>query len=419
MKVTVTPAKLSGKIAAIPSKSYAHRFLICAALSDGCCEIWADRTSADIEATARCLCAMGADITRRGGVYAVSPASGEKTEVLPALDCGESGSTLRFLAPIASALGGGTFTMSGRLAERPMDPLNAALCAHGMTVKKSGNTVTYSGKLTGGEFLIPGDVSSQYISGLLMALPLCGGGEVRLTSPLASAPYVDITVDAMRAFGVSVGRGEGRYTVAPGQKYRRCDPCVPGDWSNAAFWLISGAAVTGLDLNDAQGDKAILDRLADMGAKADFSSDGACCIDGLDRLHGCEIDAGDIPDAVPALAVAAARAKGETRIFNAARLRAKESDRIATVCAMLTAFGVQNRATDDGIVITGRAVALLSCTVDAANDHRIAMAAAVGASFADGPVYITGAEAVNKSYPDFWDDYKKLGGQIDVEHAGQ
>ena len=421
MKVTVSSGQIGGTMPAVPSKSYAHRYLICAAFADGESVIRADRTSADIEATARCLRAMGSEISYSGGEYIVKPANiaGKGNNVFPVLDCGESGSTLRFLVPAVCALGGGTFVLSGRLAERPMGPLDDALAPHGSSVHREDNKLTYSGKLTGGEFAVAGDVSSQFISGLLMALPLCGGGRVRLTAPLASAPYVDITIDAMRSFGVQVIRGDGYYEVTAGQKYSPSDIAVPGDWSNAAFWLAAGVKVTGLDPADAQGDKALLGVLYAMGADASFGADGGCLVSGLDSLRGCEIDAGDIPDAVPVLAVLAATAKGTTRIYNAARLRAKESDRIESVSAMLTSFGAENRQTPDGILITGRAGRLCGCEVDSANDHRIAMAAAVGASYVDGAVVITGAEAVGKSYPDFWNDYQKLGGKIDVEHTGR
>ncbi len=418
MRVTVDPRPLSGTADAIPSKSYAHRYLICAALADGVSNIKCDRFSDDILATVRCISALGASVDCLTGAFSVYPPPEGGLRAAAELDCGESGSTLRFLAPVVSAVGGGTFRMSGRLACRPMDPLNRALAGHGVTAVRRGNSLTYSGAMTGGEFAVPGDVSSQFISGLLMALPLVGGGSVKLTTPLSSAPYVDVTLDAMRRFGVKVRRRDGVLEVPAGAHYHSADLSVPGDWSNAAFWLASGVKVRGLDPDDAQGDKAILGLLRQFGAIAEDDGEGIA-VRGLDGLRGVDIDAGDIPDAVPVLRVPAARASGVTRIYNAARLRMKESDRIETVSRMLTAFGAEHTATDDGLVIYGRGGALKGCTVDGANDHRIVMAAAVGASFADGPVKIEGAEAVNKSYPGFWKDYEKLGGKIYVEHAGR
>lgn len=414
MRAVIHPRRLSGTVKALPSKSYAHRYLICASLADGISEISCDRFSDDILATIRCISALGARINCLIGRFEVIPRENGCYVKGAELDCGESGSTLRFLAPVVSAVGGGSFIMGGRLAARPMDALNRALSDHGVTVRKEGNVLAYLGKMTGGEFLIPGDISSQFVSGLLMALPLVGGGEVRLTSPLSSAPYVDITVDAMRTFGVEVRREGEAFTVSPGSKYAGVKTAVPGDWSNAAFWLASGVRVTGLDMRDAQGDKAITGLISRFGGTVVSDSDGVIACD-LEDLNGTEIDADDIPDAVPMISVLAGTARGTTRIYNAARLRAKESDRIESVSNMLTAFGVPHEVTRDGLIIHGRNGRLSGgCVIDSANDHRIAMAAAVGAGYADGDVTVTGAEAVAKSYPGFWDDYKELGGEIDV-----
>ena len=419
MRVTVTPLPLSGTIDAIPSKSYAHRYLICAALADGRSVIECGRFSDDILATVRCISALGASVDCLPGRFAVYPPANGGLRATAEFDCGESGSTLRFLAPVVSAVGGGTFRMSGRLADRPMDALNKALAEHGATVDKRGNSLVYGGKMTGGEFRIPGDVSSQFISGLLMALPLVGGERVKVTTPLSSAPYVDITADAMSRFGVRVRRGDCFFEVSPDAHYKKADLAVPGDWSNAAFWLASGVKVAGLDPDDAQGDRAILDILSRMGADVRTDADGIEAVF-PDGSNGIELDAENIPDLAPVAAVLAARAKGVTRIYNAARLREKESDRISSISAMLTAFGTEHSVTGDGLVIYGRGGRLKGgCTVDSLNDHRIVMAAAVGAVYADGPVVIDGAEAVAKSYPCFWDDYKKLGGKIDVQYAGR
>lgn len=412
MNVTIKPAALSGTIDAIPSKSYAHRYLICAALAanQNASVIDIGAASRDIAATADCLTSLGASIDIKDGVYNVSPIKNKIS--MPDLFCCESGSTLRFLTPVAAALGGGRFKMEGRLGSRPMDELIKCLIDHGAKLEKNENILTVSGAMTGGEFKIAGNVSSQYISGILFALPLCGGGRVTLTTQLESRPYVTMTIEAMAAFGVNVTDDEKGFTVASDQCYHSAKAKVPGDWSNAAFWLASGVGVKGLSPNCAQGDRAIIEVLERMGAPVRYEN-GIYKAD-VSHLHGCEVDAQDIPDAVPIISVLAGRAEGVTKIYNAARLRAKESDRIETTSAMLTALGVKNDQTDDGLVINGDSRKFRSCKVDCANDHRIAMSASVAAEYAEDDVTLVGAEAVNKSYPTFFEDYKKLGGVINV-----
>ncbi len=411
MNVTIKPAPISGVIDAIPSKSYAHRYLICAALaslSESIIDV--GNASRDIEATAQCLSELGASVDINCGTYRVKPIASSKE--LPVLHCCESGSTLRFLAPVAAALGGGSFIMEGRLASRPMDELLSCLAEHGVEFKKEDNILTVSGKMTGGEFKIAGNVSSQYVSGILFALPLCGGGRVTLTTELESRPYVTMTIEAMAEFGVNVIEDEKGFIVDSDQRYTSSTARVPGDWSNAAFWLACGVGVKGITVACAQGDRAFLDVMTEMGAAIDYRDN--IWITDPSTLHGCDIDAKDIPDLVPIMSVLAARANGVTRIYNASRLRIKESDRIETTSAMLTAFGIKNEQTDDGLIIYGENKPFRSCAVDCANDHRIAMSAAIASIYAEGEVTLVGAEAVNKSYPAFFEDYKKLGGIINV-----
>lgn len=416
MDITIRPSLLTGTVDAIPSKSYAHRYLICAALASntGVSTVEIGSASRDILATADCLKSLGALINIENGIYNVC--SIEKAKEVPDLHCCQSGSTLRFLAPVASALCGGRFIMEGRLGSRPMDDLLNALAEHGVKFANDGKFLTVGGGMDGGEFKIAGNVSSQYISGILFALPLCGGGRVTLTTRLESRPYVTMTVEAMASFGVEVTEDENGFAVAADQHYKTADAKVPGDWSNAAFWLASGVGVSGLSPNCAQGDRAIIDVMARMGAPVEYKN-GVYKADPT-VMYGCEIDARNIPDAVPIISVLAGRADGVTRIYNAARLRAKESDRIASTSAMLTALGVKNEQTDDGLIIYGQNKPFKSCTVDCSNDHRIAMSGAVAASYSEGKVTLIGAEAVNKSYPAFFDDYKKLGGDINVQHVG-
>ncbi|MBQ5970741.1 MAG: 3-phosphoshikimate 1-carboxyvinyltransferase [Clostridia bacterium] len=409
MTVTLTNAPLSWTVDAIASKSAAHRMLICAALADGPSVLSLNATSEDIHATLRCLCALGATITADGDCLTVTPPAQYPEEA--DFDCGESGSTLRFLVPIAAALGiKASFTGRGRLPQRPMQPLLDALRSHGVAVA-DGVPLRISGKLRPGVFTVPGNISSQFITGLLLALPLCGGESLlRVQGSLESRPYVDLTMQALSRFGVMIPEKANSFDI-PAARYRHGNFIVEGDWSNAAFWLCAGVAVRGLDMTSVQGDRRVLDCLRAFGATVD-AADGAVRAD-CGGLHGCEINAADIPDLVPVLAVLAAAATGRTRIVGAARLRLKESDRIAATAAMLTALGGTVQETDDGLLIDGRPT-LAGGTVDGAGDHRIVMAAAVAAQRCAGPVTICGAEAVNKSYPSFFTDYQKCGGQVHV-----
>ena len=404
MNVVITPSPLSGAVRVPASKSAAHRLLISAALADGPTRIAIGSTNRDIEATAACLRALGAGIEAEGETLTVSPIAGVPAKAT--LDCGESGSTLRFLLPVTAALGAQvTFTGHGRLPQRPNAPLVTALRAHGATIDDDLLPMTVSGPLTSGLWTLPGDVSSQYVTGLLFALPLLDGDSaIRLTTPLASAAYVDMTLQALRRFGIAVEATESDWRIPGGQRYRTPgEVVVEGDWSAAAFWLAANALgasvdVKGLDPDSAQGDRAVTALL------------------GLDT-----IDATHVPDLVPALAVAAASRPTRTVVTGAARLRLKESDRLQSVADMLAALGHGVAVTPDGLIIDGGPPQPCEApvrTVDGANDHRIVMAAAVAAAHADRPVRVTGAQAVEKSYPDFFRDFEALGGNAHVEHAG-
>ena len=385
---TITPMPLSGTIAAIPSKSMAHRLYICAALADTPTEIACHGTSKDIQATRACLAAL-----ERGGP----------------LPCGESGSTLRFLLPVAAALGRETeFRMEGRLPQRPLSPLDEQLTAHGAVLTRPAPDVLHcAGQLTPGDYTLPGNVSSQYISGLLFALPLLNApSTLTVTGQIESAPYIEMTLDALRQFGVDVRVDHQTYFIPNGGYRSPGRAAVEGDWSNAAFWLCAGAigrpvTVTGLNPASLQGDRAVLEMLRRFGANVD----GTTVSPG--PLRAIEIDAGPIPDLIPVLSVVAAAASGTTRVYHAERLRLKESDRIASVLQMLRGLGAAAEETADGLLIHG-GKHLPGGTVDSCSDHRIAMAAAIGSVLCDAPVTVTGAEAVEKSYPGFWDDFRKL-----------
>lgn len=407
MDLRITPKKLSGTVTPPPSKSQAHRLLIAAGLSGGVSTIRGVAMSQDVEATLRCLTALGGrwrETTPGTLEIAGTGGRGAFGASLPHLDCGESGSTLRFFLPIALAVaGGGVFTGQGRLMERPQGPYLDLFREKGISFEKTDGVLTVRGRLTPGEYRLAGNVSSQFFTGLLFALPLLDGPSTIVpTTAVESWDYILMTLDALMGAGVTVAKPQvpgGAFPVSP-FAYRPFDRSVEADWSQAAFWY--GAAfwnnsvtVQGLNPHSVQGDKVVSDlywRLARPG----------------DR----EINVSGCPDLLPPLAVMAAAASGTTRFTGAARLRMKESDRLSTVCAMLTALGGHCQEGPDSLTVTGGKLA--GGTVDSAGDHRIAMAAAIAATGCTSPVTILGAECVKKSYPDFWEVYQSLGGEIHV-----
>lgn len=415
MILTVNGKSLGGSIQIPESKSWAHRLLIAAALSRTEAYVKCRKTSADIDATFRCLSGLGTEISRGDNGFVLRPGT-SPSGVMP---CGESGSTFRFMLPVACALGlDAEFILEGKLPQRPMDPLYKNLEEHGICIEGRGSSrISVSGRLSGGRFAFPGDVSSQFISGLIFALPLTEeGGEIVILGDLQSSAYVDMTLMTVRSFGIRAEKTESGYHIPGHQVYRASGgSAAEGDWSNAAFWLCTGAigknAVTCLGLNgsSSQGDRAVTDILRSFGAQVEFSGDSVTVCGG--ELRGTTIDAGPIPDLVPILSVVAAAAKGRTVIKNAARLRFKESDRLYTTRMMLSSLGGDIQETEDGLIIEG-GNSLSGGTVDSFNDHRIAMSAAIASVICKGPVTIRGAEAVNKSYPTFFEDLAALGGKI-------
>ncbi|MGJ4850562.1 3-phosphoshikimate 1-carboxyvinyltransferase [Bacillota bacterium Meth-B3] len=424
--VTIEPGRLDGIVDAPPSKSLMHRAVLLSALAGGKSQIAPVTLSEDIRATLSAVRALGARWTLNGDALTVmGGARGARAgEGLALIDCAESGSTLRFLVPIALALGrGARFVGRGRLNQRPMEPYERICRAQGIAYERREGPVLdlrVEGQLKSGAFELPGDVSSQFVSGLLMALPLLrDDSTIRLTSELESRGYIGLTLDAMKAFGVKVQRPNERLFKVPGkQRYRARDYHVEGDYSQAAVFLCAaalghGARVRGLPQNTLQGDQAVLSYLMRMGAQV-WERDGisgACS----GELHGAVIDGRDCPDILPILALAGALAEGETRIVNAARLRLKESDRIAATCEALSALGARAKETEDGMVVEGVKRLRGGVTVGCAGDHRIAMLLAVAALHADAPVTLTGVECLNKSYPNFFKDFQALGG---IVHAG-
>lgn len=401
-------------ITAISSKSEAHRFLICAALGDAPVKIICTDTNADIDATASCLSYLGATIRREDDGFYIEPI--RQVNSGAALDCNESGSTLRFLLPVAAALGANcSFIMKGRLASRPLSPLYEMLEDNGISLTPQGESpLAISGCICSGGYSIAANVSSQFISGMLFALSICKGkSTLTLQGKLESAPYVEMTLDALRVFGadVSFDALTSTYTINGTEKlHSPASVTVGGDWSNAAFFLAAGAigenevTVNNLDASSRQGDREIIDILRKMGARIDICGDSVTVFPS--KLCGVNIDAAQIPDLVPILATVASVASGKTTIYNASRLRLKESDRIESVCAMLSTLGADISPTDDGMIIHGKAH-LSGGQVDSFNDHRIAMSAAVASLVCDESVTISRFEAINKSYPSFDENFTK------------
>lgn len=402
MNRCVEPGAFGGRVGAPPSKSAAHRALICAALAGA--QASPVSTSADMRATLGVLESFGFPSERRGDAVCFQKGAPVRKFTC---NCKESGSTLRFLLPVAAALGlEGTFLGEGRLPQRPLEPLLSLMKAHGVSFSADLLPFSISGKLTSGHFALAGDVSSQFVSGLLFALPLLfGESEIEMTSELQSAGYVEMTLRALRKAGIDVTYTSNRFRVPGGQSYHPGIKAVEGDWSNAAFWLCAGAlfgavTVTGLDMDTAQGDAAVVEILREMGAQISCA-DGAVTVSPA-PLRGIRIDAAPIPDLVPILAVTAAFAQGDTEIYNAARLRIKESDRLASVSNLLRALGGSVEEYPDRLCIHGGRP-LTGGTVDGVNDHRIVMSAAIAALGCSGAVNITDAQAVEKSYPDFFE----------------
>ncbi|MGE4484858.1 MAG: 3-phosphoshikimate 1-carboxyvinyltransferase [Oscillospiraceae bacterium] len=419
MDIRIIKATLGGQVRAAASKSQAHRLLICAALSDSNTRIICPERSADIDATTACLNALGAAITYAGDGFDVKPIDIGCHRGGNRLDCGESGSTLRFLLPLACALGAdAAFYMSGGLPNRPLSPLYEELLAHGCRMSAQGSVpLKVAGSLKNGNFTLPGNVSSQFISGLLFSLPLLSGdSSIMVTGVTESGPYIDMTVSALKTFGVDIIRCEGNFYIKGNQAYRSPGTVnTEGDWSNAAFWLCAGAigagrgsiTCTNLNPDSLQGDKAVTDILERFGARIIYGEDRVTVSPG--ELRGIEIDAGDIPDLVPVLAAVASVSAGKTVIKNAGRLRIKESDRLRATAGLLSGLGADVTETQSGLEIYGK-MHLAGGAADSCNDHRIAMTAAVLSSVCENPVTIASADAVNKSYPGFFRDFAVLGG---------
>ena len=406
MQKTVSPASLCGTLDVIPSKSASHRAVMMAALCKEETRLAPLQRSRDIEATLACAAALGL------GQH-------DAPQELRTLDCGESGSTLRFFIPLAlDGRGPVRFVGHGRLMQRPLSVYEQLFDPRGVRWALSGDALTVEGQLQSGEYALRGDVSSQFITGLLLALPLLSGDSViRITTALESRGYVELTRRIQAAFGVASRWADEHTLLVPGGQ-TPVSPgsfAIEGDWSHAAFYLVAGAlgkagplTLRRLCMDSTQSDRAIVPILRGMGARIEETSQGLTVFPSA--LHGAQVDVTQVPDLVPVLAVAMAGAQGESRITGAARLRIKESDRLSAIASALCACGAEVRELPDGLVIRG-GQPLHGASVDGRNDHRIVMAMAVAAALCDGEITISDAEAVAKSAPAFWQEYASLGGQ--------
>ena len=413
----ILPGKLKGTVSIPPSKSIAHRAVICGALAKGESQIEGIELSDDITATIQAMQALGANIFQEGnrlvihGIGDASPSSQIHT-----VDCNESGSTLRFCIPIFSALGfPASYLGRGNLGKRPLQPYFDLFVRQGIpyhTGEDGREILCVQGSLHGEEFVVPGNISSQFVTGLLFALPLLKGeASVRVTGKLESRQYLDLTCDVMSHFGVKVKEVEPQvWKVVQGRHYHPCHYTVEGDYSQSAFFAVANALgsdikMEGLNPYSLQGDRVAVEVLSRMGAEGG----GMKSYNGL--LQGVEIDASNCPDIIPELALAACLARGTTTILNAGRLRMKECDRLSAICQELGALGASITEKEDSMVIQG-IQRLSGGTVWSHNDHRIAMMLAIASTCCSQPVLLRDYTCVSKSYQRFFDDFAKLGGKI-------
>ena len=403
MDLRVTPKLLSGDIAVPPSKSISHRALIAAALADGESVITDVLDCEDTRATEDALTALGAVISHDGNKTIVKGISvpSEKADI----NCRESGSTLRFMIPIAAALGAeSTFRGEANLPNRPITPFLEELPRHGIEFASEKMPYIIKGKLSGGDFPVTGDISSQFITGYMMALPLTGDNcTITLTSELQSRPYALLTADTMKSFGVDVKIGENNFEIPENSAFKPCGYTVEADMSQAAFFLVGdaiGGNITPINLryDSAQGDRAIIDIVKQFGESGGQAFD---------------VNAEDIPDLVPILTVLACFAKGTSHITGCARLRIKECDRLAAISTELNRLGANIEAGEDSLTIHG-VESLHGGECETYSDHRIAMSLAIASQRCTEPIVIKGAQCVSKSYPTFFEDFRKLGGIADV-----
>lgn len=429
--IKITPSTLMGEIDSPPSKSLSHRAVICAALGNGISRIENIIFSEDISATINGLKSFGMEVigvdtdekTNRNSITINGKGYLEKVREI--VDCRESGSTLRFLIPIACLLGEKfTFTGKGKLVERPLNPYYKIFDSQGINYSNDKGKLPLSieGYLNPGIFELEGDISSQFISGLMFTLPLLNGDSIiKLTTKLESKGYIDLTLDVLNKFSINIENDNyEKFCIKGNQKYVPTEYKVENDYSQAAFWIAAGVLngniiVKDLNNNSLQGDKEILNISSQMGAN--IQNEGKNLKVTTSKTKGIIIDASQIPDLVPILAVIGALSKGKTKIVNAQRVRIKESDRLKAITTELNKLGASIIETPDGLDITG-VESFGGGIVNSWNDHRIAMALAIASTRCREPIIIQNSNVVSKSYPGFWRDFVKLGGVIDEWNMG-
>lgn len=413
---------LKGSVKVPPSKSLSHRAIIAAALSSGTSRIDNIILSKDIEVTSQCMRNFGADLKFDQSTMHVNGMGQSFKMTSQIMDCHESGSTLRFLIPLALLSNQlTTFVGNGQLIYRPLDPYFKILDDQNITYEYDQKLpLTLKGQLKPGQFKLPGDVSSQFITGLLYALPLLDGdSEILITSPLESVGYVDLTIDVLKQFGIDIEHDKHqKYWIKGQQSYENRDYRVEGDFSQVAFWLVAGLLNGDLTCEDMsqtskQGDQAVLDIIKDMAGTYAFEEDKIHIK--KQKLRATLIDGSQCPDIIPVLTVLASVSQGQTKIINAERLRIKECDRLKAISTELNKLGADIEELEDGLIING-VESLKGGHVEGWNDHRIVMSMAVAALVAKGDVFIKGCDAITKSYPHFFEDYKSLGGQFNEWH---
>ena len=415
--IALHPGRLSGTLTVPPSKSIAHRAIICAALAKGESVLSPVDVSDDMRATLQCMTPLGARWQRDGVSLCVM---GQAVPPIqhPTMDCLESGSTLRFVMPLSLVLAeGGTFQVKGRLKERPLGPYEAIFAQCGIAFEKTSEGFAVKGKLTPGQYALPGDVSSQFVTGLLLSLPLLDGdSKIHLTTPMESEGYVQLTLDVMADFGVSVHRlDRSTFLIPGGQEYTSRPYQVEGDYSQAAVMLCAGALgsdvlIQGLNPHSHQGDRAVIGILEQIGASV--SSTGNTFSMKPGSLQSLVIDGSQIPDVLPMLALTMCLCKGESRIENAGRLRLKECDRLEATIMELTKLGADICAEGDTLLIRGRESLAGGVLVSSHDDHRMAMMLSIAALHCKESITLDNPACVKKSWPSYWEDYLALGGSI-------
>ncbi|MBE6091284.1 MAG: 3-phosphoshikimate 1-carboxyvinyltransferase [Clostridium beijerinckii] len=430
----IYPGKLSGEVKIPPSKSMAHRAVICAALGDGVSKVTNIDYSDDIIATIEAMSSLGAKITKKEDyleVYGINSPENIKANSVKeqrTIDCNESGSTLRFLVPIAALFDGvNRFVGRGNLGKRPLDTYYKIFDEQGIkySYKDGILDLKTEGKLKAGEFNMEGNISSQFITGLLFTLPLLDGdSKIVITTEMESKGYIDLTLRAIKDFGVEIiNNNYEEFIIKGNQIYKSIDYRVEGDYSQAAFFFCADALSSNIVLNDLkldslQGDKEVIDILQRMGLKLNDKDNGLIGSASL-GLKSTIIDGSQCPDIIPVVSLVAALSEGTTEIINAGRLRIKECDRLAAVTSELNKLGAKIIEEEEGLIIEGVKELKGNVEVWSHKDHRIAMTMAIASTMCKEPIILKDYECVSKSYPQFWDDFKNLGGVFDEWNVGE